>query len=199
VSAEDEIRSLRDSGDAAAAATRAIQAYGGEVLGFLIGLLRSEPDAEEVFAQASHDLWAGMPAFEARSSMRTWFYTLARNAASRHQRAPHQRAARRVPISEVSDIVARVRTETSPHLRSDVKDRFASIRDALDADDRWLLVLRVDRDMAWTDIARVMAAEGDSASDSELSRAAARLRKRFQLVKDLIRDRARAAGLLPDE
>jgi hypothetical protein len=52
--------------------------------------------------------------------------------------------------------------------------------------------------MSWNDVARVMADEGADDSDTELARGAARLRKRFQSVKDTIRERAIAAGLIPE-
>jgi RNA polymerase sigma-70 factor (ECF subfamily) len=199
VNPEDEIRVLRESGDLAGAATLTIRAYGAEVLGFLIGLARSETEGEEVFAQASHDLWVGIPSFRGSCSMRTWYYALARHAASRRRRAPQQRPGHNVPISEVSDLVQGIRTETAPYLQSRVKDQFAEIRESLEPDDRWLLVLRVDRNMSWTDIARVMTTDDAEVSEEEMARIAARLRKRFQHVKELIRDRARAAGLLRDE
>jgi RNA polymerase sigma-70 factor, ECF subfamily len=102
-------------------------------------------------------------------------------------------------ISEVSDLVQGIRTETAPYLRSSVKDQFAEIRESLEPDDRWLLVLRVDRNMSWTDIARVMTTDDAEVPDEEVARTAARLRKRFQNVKELIRDRARAAGLLRED
>jgi hypothetical protein len=48
--------------------------------------------------------------------------------------------------------------------------------------------LRVDRQMSWMDIARVM--EGDGADDP--SRHAATLRKRFERLKDRLRSMAHA-------
>jgi len=48
-----------------------------------------------------------------------------------------------------------------------------------------LLVLRVDKGLAWNDLARVMYAEdGPLLDDEGLKREAARLRKRFQHVKE---------------
>jgi RNA polymerase sigma-70 factor, ECF subfamily len=113
------------------------------------------------------------------------------------RRSPHRRPARRITLKEAADVAERVRSRTLPHLRTDVKDRFAVIRDALEEDDRALLVLRVDRSLSWNDIARVYSPE--DASDPTIARVAARLPKRFQSVKDEIRARARQAGLWPDE
>src|SRR5439155_9090313 len=116
--------------------------------------------------------------------------------AARTRRAPHRRPERQIPLSQASEAAAKVRSRTAPHLRTEVKDAFAAIRNSLEPDDRALLVLRVDRTMGWNDIARVIYAEEAERSNADLARLAARLRKRFQLVKDDVRDKARAAGIL---
>jgi RNA polymerase sigma-70 factor (ECF subfamily) len=191
---EAEIARLRKCGDLRAAATLVIESYGEEVATFLDVMLRDHADSKEVFGQACEDLWKGLPRFEGRCAIKTWFYTLARHAASRLRRSsPRWRHA---PLSDISEVAERVRSRTRPHLKTEVKRGVAAIRDALDEDDRLLLVLRVDRDMSWTDVARVMAGEDDGDSDEEITRVAARLRKRFQKVKEFIRKRAIAEGLV---
>jgi hypothetical protein len=50
--------------------------------------------------------------------------------------------------------------------------------------------------MSWKDVARVLAEIDDDDSDEAVSRRAARLRKRWQSVKESIRERAIAAGLV---
>lgn len=193
---EEDIGRLRAAGQLKDVATLAIEGYGPEVLSFLEMMLRDHADASDAFAQACEDLWKGLPRFEGRSSMKTWFYTLARHAASRLRRSTHP--GRHAALSEITDVAERVRSRTRPHLRTEIKHGFAAIREALDDDDRMLLVLRVDRAMSWNDVARVMADESDSDSSESTARIAARLRKRFQSVKDTIRERAIAQGLIPD-
>jgi RNA polymerase sigma-70 factor (ECF subfamily) len=195
--ADAPIDDLLRSGDLRAAVAASVEAYGSEILGFLVTFLRDEHDASEAFSQACEDLWTGIARFEGRASLRTWFYVLARHAAARLRRSPHRLRDRLLTPGEIGNVVEQVRSRTLPHLRTSVKDRFAVIRDSLDEDDRALLVLRVDREMSWEDIARVFAAEG--ASDQDRTRECARLRKRFQLVKEEIRNRAREAGLLPEK
>jgi len=141
------------------------------------------------------DLWRGIKSFGWRCSFRTWLYTLARHAISRFKRAPHQRAGRNIPVSQVSELVDRVRTRTLPHLRTEIKDRFAALRETLEPDDQTLLILRVNRGLSWEEVARVMA-DGDEPDAAELKKVSARLRKRFQLLKDELRQRAQASGLL---
>lgn len=191
---EAEIARLRAAGALKEVATLAIESYGPEILSFLEMMLRNHTDASDAFAQACEDLWKGLPRFEGRSSLKTWFYTLARHAASRLRRSSH--SGQLVAISDITDVAERVRSRTRPHLRTEVKTGFAEIRAMLDDSDRMLLVLRVDRAMSWNDVARVMIEEGEDDSDGAIGRVAARVRKRFQTVKETIRLRALATGLI---
>jgi RNA polymerase sigma-70 factor (ECF subfamily) len=196
VNVEAKVARLLADGRLKDVASLAIESYGSEVLSFLEMMLRDHTDSNDAFAQACEDLWKGLPRFEGRAAMKTWFFTLARHAALRLRRSSHRRPAPLGEISDIAEIAERVRSRTKPYLSTNVKLGFAAIRDSLDDSDRMLLVLRVDRGMSWNDVARVMANEGDADSDQEISRAAARLRKRFQSVKETIRERALATGLL---
>lgn len=193
---EAEIAQLRAAGQLKEVATLAIESYGPEILSFLEVMLRHHADSSDAFAQACEDLWRGLPRFEGRSSMKTWFYTLARHAASRLRRSSH--SGQLAAISEITDVADRVRSRTRPHLRTEIKTGFAAIRAALDDSDRMLLVLRVDRAMSWNDVARVMVEEDEDDSKEAIARGAARLRKRFQSVKETIRERAVATGLIDE-
>ena len=158
---ERRLRALHLAGDMGATATLVIREYGPEVLGLLVAVLRNHDEAAEVFAEFCEDLWAGLPRFRWESSMRTWAYTLARHAAHAFRRDPHRR--RRVPLSqhpEVAELEAQVRTTTVTYLRSEVKDHVSRLRESLDPDEQTLLVLRIDRQMSWNEIAVVMG-EGD--------------------------------------
>lgn len=175
-----------------AAATRALEAYGPELYGFLVSYLANESDAAEVFSQVGEDLWKGLPAFSARSSVRTWLYVLARHAAARYRRSPWNR---RTGDGHLDELVAQTRSRTQEFLRTETKDRWRALRESLAPDDRSLLILRVDRAMPWQDVARVSL--GDEATDdAALAREVSRLTKRFQLLKEELRRRAREAGLL---
>jgi RNA polymerase sigma-70 factor (ECF subfamily) len=192
---EETLRERWNAGDFAAVASGALEAYGSEILGFLLATMRDEADASDVFSQTCEDLWRGLEGLQWRASMRTWLYTLARNAAHRHRRSPQNRPSRRVDLSDIEPAVAAVRSRTLPFLRTEVKDDFARIRESLDPDDQALLILRVDRELSWDEITQVF---GDSSAESaaERRREAARLRKRFQRIKNEIMKRATDAGLL---
>jgi RNA polymerase sigma-70 factor, ECF subfamily len=172
------------------AATLALDVYGPELYGFLVHLMGNPADADEVFSQVSEDLWRGLPEFSSQCSVRTWLYVLARHAAARFRRSPWNHRDRRTNDSKLDALVQHARTHTQPWLRTDNKDRLRTLRDSLDPDDRSLLVLRIDRALDWKDIARVML--GDQSADGvELQRETERLRKRFQLLKDELRERMR--------
>jgi len=196
--AEAELAELVRSRAFERAATRALDSYGDEVYGFLINMLGSESDAAEVFGQVVEDIWKGLPSFAAKCTLRTWVYVIARHAASRYRRTPWNRRDQRTGSAQLDELVARTRTRTHPWQRTDVKDRFAQLREALDPEDRALLVLRVDRGMAWPEIARVTL-DADEPDERAIARETDRLAKRFQRLKEELRRRAREAGLLDDD
>jgi RNA polymerase sigma-70 factor (ECF subfamily) len=117
----------------------------------------------------------------------------------RFLRAPAERSALRVPLSRIPEIARladRVRTETAVHLRSEVKSQMRKLREQLPLDDQTLLILRVDKDLAWEDVATVLASTDAPLGPDELTRETARVRKRFQLVKEKLKRMAEQAGLL---
>lgn len=185
------------SGDYQRGGTLALDLYGPELYGYLAAIL-DESAAEEVFAQLAEDLWRGLPGFAFRSSVRTWLYVLARNAIHRFRRSPWNHKNRRTGEGELDAWVANARSRTAPWQRTDVKEQFRKLRDTLDVDDQTLLVLRVDRGLAFKDIAVVFVDDAD-ADDDAIARESARLRKRFQVLKDELRAKAIAAGLIEEE
>jgi RNA polymerase sigma-70 factor (ECF subfamily) len=192
---EDELRNLCDQGDHGRAATLAVRGYGPEILGFLHALHRDEDEAGEVFSQFCEDLWRGLSGFAQRASFRTWLYVLARHASHRFRRTRKRssRVERRfADCPELEQVEQRMRTATLTFLRSQTRTRFVELRDALEEDDRALLILRVDKELDWNELARVFH-DGESLDDKTLARESARLRKRFQLVKDRLRELVRRA------
>ena len=195
---EQRIRTAFDAGDLQTAASAALRAYSAEIFNFLAARLRARSDAEDVYSMFAEDLWNGLPSFAWRCSMRTWMFTLARNAAARYASAPQRRMANNVRLScpgVISELVEHIRCTTEVHQRTDAKDRFRALREKLDSEDQLLLVLRVDRNLAWRDLA--MAMRGDTDLDEEtLSREAARLRKAFERIKATLKRLVKEEGLL---
>ena len=199
VETEEALRSAWDAGALDRVATRCLEAYGPEILGVLHARLRSASDADEVFSMFVEDLWTGLPGFQWRCSLRAWAHRLALNATARWATAAPRRAGYNVPLSEVPEmgaVLERVRTSTAMHLRTEVKSEIRRLRDELSPEDQLLLALRIDKSMEWRDIAAAMG-DGDL-EDAALAREAARLRKRFQLSTEKLRELARQRGLLQE-
>ena len=179
------------------ATAAALHGYGPELIDYLIAIARSDTDGSDAFAQFSVDLWRGLPTFRWEASLRTWCYTLARHALTRLQRAPARRRVVALESAELANLAEQVRTRTVTHLRTEVKDRVRELRAQLSPEAQSILVLRIDRNLPWRDVVRVLADEGEALAEAELVRRSAALRKRFEGIKQDLRRLVEAAGLGP--
>ena len=189
---EQAIRAAWEGGDHAGAMTLVVDRYGDEVLGFLRARLGHDDQAAEAYADTLEKVWRGFPGFAWRSSARGWVYAIARNAMIDLVRGErrHRKDATVGDLGPISALVARTRTRTAEYRRTETKDRFRQLREALPEDDQTLLVLRVDRGLSWLDLAAVLAPDDDP------KQAAARMRQRFTSVKRRLKAAALEQGLL---
>jgi RNA polymerase sigma-70 factor, ECF subfamily len=195
---EREIRAAFDAGRMQDAATEVLTVYGDEILSFIHTRLRDRVDSDEAFAMFAEDLWNGLPSFAWRSSVRTWAYTLARNATIRYSSTNHRRPGRNLPLScpdAVAELVGRVRDTTECYKRTAVKDHFRALREQLDLEDQTLLILRVDRNMSWRELAQTLSGSVDL-DEPTIERESARLRKAFERVKRELKRLSEREGLL---
>jgi RNA polymerase sigma-70 factor (ECF subfamily) len=189
---EARIRAAADAARWSDAATAALTGYGDELLGYLVAMTRSETDAGDAFSLFAEDLWKGLPKFRWECTLRTWAYGLARHALARIRRDPHRRRALPLTEARVEALVEEVRSRTATFLRTETKDKIAKLRAELEPDDQTLLILRINRGLAWRDIARVLLPDGDDAKPAALEKHAAALRKRFERLKTDLKARASA-------
>jgi RNA polymerase sigma-70 factor, ECF subfamily len=189
-----ELRTLIAQGEIERATERAIRTYGPELYGWLRSTISSEGDAQDAFSRMSEELWRSLERFDGRCSIRTWCYMLARCAVFHVRSRP--RHQREVLVSQVPSILGAVthvwNTTKVGEQRAD--DVYAQIRGELDEEEQTLLVLRVDKDLSWREIAQVLC--GEDALAGEVERKAATLRKQFERVKERLR--ALAAERLSD-
>ncbi|HVY38634.1 MAG TPA: sigma-70 family RNA polymerase sigma factor [Polyangia bacterium] len=196
---ESESRLLCGRGDYTKAATLAIRSYGPEIFGFLLAVHRDRDDASDAFSGFAEALWRGLPSFAWESALRTWAYAIARNVSHQQRRDAGRRAKRMYPGGEsaLEAVAVAVRTETLGFVRTETRTRLEQLRDGLPPDDQMLLVLRVDRGLSWNELARVLSERGEGGG-VDLPKESARLRKRFQLVKDKLHELARREGLIAE-
>lgn len=196
---ERELRRLVVAADLVAATRLALRAFGPEILRFLVRLHRDETAASDAFSLFAEGLWRGIGTFDWVCPFRAWAFGIARRASLRLRRDQGRRAAREVPLEScpaIREIAEQIRSRTPSYLRTERRSRLAELRDALPPDDRALLLLRIDRKLPWKDCARVMHDDEAPLGDAALTREAARLRKRFQLVKDRLLAIGRTEGLV---
>lgn len=196
-SLDGRVRSLLEAGNVAGATSLALRVLGPEVFGFLVGVLGKEPDADEIFTAACERFWHSLPTFPWRCSLRAWAHVIARREIALFRTSARRLDAGRVRASDLEEVIAAVTTwaRTTRH-SSERREMLSALRDELPVDDRALLVLRVDRQLAWDEVALAFVDDPTACSDDERKRESARLRKRFQLVKERLTRRARAEGLL---
>lgn len=185
---EADVLALIAGGDVERATEAALRRYGGELIGWLCSVLRSEAEAHDAFSWLAEQLWRSLPKFEGRCSVRTWCYMLARRATSWVRERPHH--AREELVSQIPSVAHAAVDVWNGTQRSDARREgiYAELRGELAEEDQLVLVLRVDRDLAWRDIAQVVL--GADASEDELTRRAAALRKQFERIKLQLRERA---------
>ena len=191
-----EFRTLVESGDLQAATTRFMERYGGDILAFLVVQFRDQSDASEVFSQFTEDFWRGLKGFQWRTTLRSWGYTLACNAANRYRRSQRRREAQLVHPHRTPDCPQERRSSTAPYIRTEVKKRMRALRMQLPVDDQTLLLLRIDKGLSWNELAVVFSGQGDGMDDAETARWAARLRQRFATIKARLKAMAQREGLL---
>lgn len=175
------------------ATTAALRLYGVELGGFLRALANHHDLAAEAFAELGEDVWRGLPRFRWEASLRSWMYTLARNALTQLRRDPRRRAERNLPLSIAPELAAVVRTVTLEIQRTEVKDEFRVLREQLDPEEHEILLLRLERGLAWKDIARILG------GDDQIDARASALRKRFERAKQRLKKLAIEHGLIQRE
>jgi RNA polymerase sigma-70 factor (ECF subfamily) len=175
--------------DEAAAAT--IRGYGPEILGYLTSVLRDGDDADDAFAQFAENLWATLHQFRGECSLRAWCYRLAWHEAAHVLREPYRRRRALLPTSEAQRLAQSVRSSTPLDQGSAAREWLERVRASLTAADHTLLVLRFDRDLSWREVAEVLATDGEPLDEPVV-------RKRYQRLKDRLRELAVEEGLIPE-
>ncbi len=183
--AERKVRALLDAGDARAAATEAMRAFGPKILGYLRSILRDEGDAGDAFSVWAEHLWRGIGSFRGDASFRTWAFKVAYNAALNVRNEAWRRLGRPFETGEASRLADEIRTRTAAREERQ-RTKLDAIREKLTPEEQTLLTLRIDQQLSWDEIGDVFSASNGGARVD-----AATLRKRFQRLKDRLAEMLR--------
>jgi RNA polymerase sigma-70 factor (ECF subfamily) len=185
---EDRVKELLANGDHRAAATLALKEHGPKILGYLQVVLRDQADAADAFSIFAENLWSGLPAWRGDASLRTWSYKLAWHAALNLRDEAWRRKGRRLQTGEASALADEIRTKTVIKVERQ-RGLLAELRAELSDEEQTLLVLRIDQELPWEEVAEVLAT-ADAKPDT------AALRKRFERLKERLAQLARSRGLV---
>lgn len=185
---EIELQELVATGALDRATDLAIRTYGDELIAWLRSILPLD-DAYDAFSWLCVELWRSLRRFDGRCTVRTWCYVLARHAVARIRRSRARSREILVPrLPAHAEAVTQIwAVAFGPERRED--DVYVEIRHKLDPDDQALLAMRVDQNLAWTDIAQVVLGEA-AADQAAVRRKSAALRKQFERVKGQLRELA---------
>ena len=182
------VRERLATGGADGAATALIEALGPAILRYLRSMLRVEEDAADAFSQWSENVWTGLPSFRGESSLKTWGYRLAWNAAQNLRNEAWRKRGQRLATGQASALAMSIQTKSVVVVERQ-RQALEELRAALSDEDRSLLVLRLDQQLSWNEVAEVLAAEGKRIEPATLM-------KRFERVKARLGELARERGLL---
>jgi RNA polymerase sigma-70 factor (ECF subfamily) len=154
----------------------------------LVGELEAEDTAQEVFVKINRSL----DSFRGESSLSTWIYRIATNAAMDHLRKSSSRLVRPAEDDDLAGEEDAGPVDTSPlHdtqlIRKDMNDCIRGIVDSLPDDYRTVLVLSELEGLTNAEITEVLGISLDTAK-IRLHRAKTKLRKELEIHCTFYRD-----------
>lgn len=189
VELDAQLIALLAAGDRREAATVAVRTLGPPVLRYLRSLCDGEDEAADAFSQWAENLWKRIDTWRGDASFRSWAFRVAAHAAGDVTGAAWKRRGRRLLTAEASALAAEVLT-SAPAREEEQRRALEALRAKLTLGERSLIALRVDQELSWEEIARVVAnASGVPPRTNTLV-------KRFERVKEKLAKEARKQGLI---
>jgi RNA polymerase sigma-70 factor (ECF subfamily) len=157
-----------------------LRAFAAEIRGFLRARTRHRTSLEDTYALFCEDVWRGLPGYRFEGRLRAWLFTLARHALARHVKSKQRWRERHVSDDFESTALS---VRHSLALKNDRLARLPALLAELSEADRQLVEQRLLHALPWREIA-------NASGDPDVTRASARLRKRFQVLVRALRVRA---------
>lgn len=167
MSLDEEVAVLRGQARDRDAVSRVLEALGPELRGYLRGTMGSDMEADDLYGDLSVAILQGLPAFEGRSSVRTWAYRIAHNLViKRRQRYSW---SHKIPL----DTQLREALPSPDSSRADWEQRrvvMEQVKAALSEREREIIILRAERGLSFGEIALIIGVS-EGAAQVRYSRA----------------------------
>jgi RNA polymerase sigma-70 factor (ECF subfamily) len=188
---DEKVREHLGRGDHREAASAVLHALGPPVLGYLEAIVKDPDAARDVFQVFAEEMWRALPGWRGEGSLRAWCYRIAWRAQARFRREAWQKRRERLRTTMASRLAASIASNES-RLPGGRKDRLARLRASLTPEEQTLLILRLDRELSWNEVADVLSHDADPVDPPAL-------RKRFERLRDKLARLAKEQGLVnPD-
>ena len=105
------------------------------------------------------------------------------------RRDPYRKRLQNLLNSEALKTREEIRPFMDDYAPGGRADKLMKLRESLDPEEQTLLILRVDKGMAWEDVAEAMRADGEPPTPAVL-------RERFERLKEKLGRLAREQGLI---
>jgi RNA polymerase sigma-70 factor (ECF subfamily) len=145
---EERVLSLLAANETSEGAAQVLRAHGPEVLRYLRAILRDETAADDAFSLFAEWTWEGLSRFRGESSLRTFAFGIAWNAARRVRDEAWRKRRERLSSGAAAKLANEIRTSSLLE-RERRADALEELRRELSGDEQNLLALRIDQRLSW--------------------------------------------------
>ncbi len=172
---EQEISQALARGEHRDAAHRLVRLYGDEMFRFCVHTLANPADGEELAQEVLTAACRSLPRFRGRSTLRTWLYRVARNKLTDFYQRQGRGPRKTLPYETVE------LADSDPDAEAEMvlvqrRQRLARALSSLGPEDRQVLSLRVDQELPYAEIARILGVR-TGAAKMRVARAVQRLQE----------------------
>lgn len=172
---EQQISQALARGDHREAAHGLVRLYGDEMYRFCVHTLANPADGEELAQEVLSDACRSLARFRGQSTLRTWLYRVARHKLTDFYQRQGRAPRKTLPFEDVE------LADPDPDAEEELamierRQRLSRALSRLGRDDRQVLSLRVDQELPYAEIARILGVR-TGAAKMRVARAVQRLQE----------------------
>jgi RNA polymerase sigma-70 factor, ECF subfamily len=172
------VRDLIARSELDTAATEILRSFGTNVRRYLRSVLRDEADAADAYACFAEKVWRGLSSYRGTAPVRVWTYRVAHNCAVDARKQARRVRERRLTTTETQALAEPARRTADSMERH--RGELDALRERLTEQERALLFLRVDQELSWVEIARVLSGDGRKLDPTTVMKRFGRLSARLE-------------------